>query len=545
MSRLGITLQTMRRLGGLFNGRVSPTGERPSGVSTGTQEPKARPRGGSRLGFPNSLPGSRIAELALYDELYTEISDVPGALDAYATMATTGDVAGGGFTGFRVIFEDEAAVPEELIERSERMQMLFHTHSFHNVRGMAHYGSLPVDLALSQSVETKKWEIADLVAVPPGQMFRNPAGGDEAYWSQKIDGNERKKIPRWRILHLANWKRHVNAMHVLLYGESVFQRFARTGLQMGGILDSMLVARLSRACARYVHKVDVTDIMGDDSAIEERLARFAEFMSRGTDIIGNGQYDSVRRPRVPDEDLYVPSSKNFDFGTDILEGDMNLANIDDVVFFAAFYFGALGVPAEYLGHERKNSGRSSLSQIDIQFARSSRHLQRFLCAGYEHALMVDMMLGGFEPRDYPARVVAPKIGARDDLLQAQIRALQATTIQALRTAGMDFRVSPKWILQTFMRLDDAMADLTDEQIERLFLAVDQMTPGGGRDDPPSGRSMETVRSVLSNVGGSGYLAEIRRIVTLPEVIDDEVFDYREGQPTVENLIASKDLRTLL
>jgi len=440
-------------------------------------------------------PAERLKEMKYYDYLETEIPDVRKALDAFATMAVTGNLAGGGTSTFQVrTVNDEEAYPKKLLEELKRIERLIQNNAYTSVRNMLKYGTYTPQLIIEKPGKRKL--VGKLKPLPPGTIFRNVKKGGESdpkkYWVQVIDGkvvgtdsswpSEQSNvgIPQWVLPHFALWSNVVNAEHTLLYGTSILQPFGAIGLKVHAALDAAVVARLTRAAMRYLWKIDCSDIKNDQAAIQRRVKRWQDLVSREVSLMNNStEMDSFKKAPVPDADFFVPAAEGLAWDLDTIAGDMNLPNVKDLELLVRFYFGALGVPPEYLGHERSQGGRSSLTQIDIHFARTVRHVQLFAVPAFEHIVFATMVLGGWDPLKYPIQVVPPQIGARDDLLQAQIQALQSSVIANLVAAGMDPSVNPAWILETFMHFDEELSNLEKDQIESLFKAQPTAAPPEG------------------------------------------------------------------
>lgn len=455
------------------------------------------------------VPGKRVNEMKYYDALETEIPDVRKALDAFATMAVTGNLAGGGRSGYSIRPTlEESHYPDEIKDRFTRLELLMRNVGWTCIREMVKYGSY-TPAVVPGRMSDNRMGVSKIKAIPPGTMFRHITsdGGDDPtkYWYQKLDGEyanhnigasrevDKKTIPQWLVPHFAVWSNVVDATSTRLYGTSLLQPFGAIGLKLHGTLDSVVLARLSRAAMRYVWKVDVTDIKSNQGAIQSRLNAWRNTMSRGQTFGGSpAQSDAYTRPSTIEDDIFVPSADGLAYGVDTVDGDTNLSRVQDIEMLTRFYFGALGVPAQYLGHESSQGGRSNMSQIDINFARTCRHIQMFGAAGFAHIVLVDLMLGGYDPDKFPFEIVPPRIGARDDLLQAQIMMIQSTVISNLRAAGMNMEINPKWVLRTFLNLDEELEELGDGEIDELFQNAGIEDPGKDEPSKPDRRAIEAV-----------------------------------------------------
>lgn len=488
-------------------------------------------------------PAERVNEMKWYDYLESEIHDVSSALTAYATMAVTGNLTGGGNNTF-AIKTKEPDVPDALARRLRRLEKMIGVHAFACVRSMCKFGSYIPEQIIGEV--DGGLGVTNIKHVPPGTMFRviQPDGSSnkEQYWQQVIDGTvlsggpQQKPvyIEQWRMLHFALWTNVVNATQTLLYGTSVLRSFGAIGLKVHACMDSLVVARLSRAAMRYVYKVDVSDIRETHEAILNRLRTWQQLMTRrGSIIDGTGRTDSFKKAAIPDSDFFIPAGTGLSYDLDKIDGDTNLARVNDLMLLKADYFGALGVPPEYLGHERAQGGRSNLSQLDIQFARVVRFVQLFAAAAFERMVWTDLILGGFNPEKLEVSVKPPNIGARDDLLQAQIRALQSTVLANLRNAGMDFKVNPQWILQTFMLMDEELTHLDKTELAKIFV-----DPEPAAADPAASKpSREDLRRIRDE-NTAAITRNIKMILSMNRTVESQAQAMiAEHMPSIEDLYA--------
>lgn len=458
------------------------------------------------------VPGTRVREMEYYDWLEKEIADVRKALDAMTTMAVTGNLAGGGKATYTIrLVNNEDQYPPELINRFRVMEQLIRRNAYSTTRTMIKYGSYMPEIEIGTR-EDGKLGVVKLRPIPPGTIFRNINNKGESnpdkYWVQIIkdrpnqqanvqqDGAYVSGIPQWRLPHFAVWSNIVNATETIIYGTSILQPFGAIGLKVHACLDAVVVARLSRAAMRYKWMIDVSDIKTNQTAIAGRMRTWKRMLSRATNLLnGATNVDSYENTAVPDADFFVPAADGLKWDLGTIDGDTNLARVGDIEFLVRFYFGALGVPPEYLGHERSQGGRSNLSQIDINFARTVRHIQMFGSSGWEHIVMVDMLLGGYDPRKYPIEVEPPPIGARDELLQAQIMQLQSVVLMNLRAAGFKLESVPRWVMEVFLGLDDELRDLSEDEITALIGPVETAAATASPSDKTK------VREALSRANG--------------------------------------------
>lgn len=517
----------------LMSGRAGQTPEVPVVVPP-TQRPPGAIAGGAFDTFLRFVerPDDRVAEMDYYDRLTDELPDAGKALSAFATMACTGTLTGQSRGTYTFRFPEDT--PQELRDWMEPLQRLIRSHAYTITMGYCKFGSYPIEIVPGRIGD--KLGVVGLNHIPPGTMFRNTnrEAGPESYWLQmKHAGSmsEMIKLPQWRIAHFAVWSQVVTARKRLLYGTSIMRPVGRIGLQLLAMTDAMVVARLTRAAMRYVFQFDVSDIARSTDEIIKRIDEYARHFETERTYSVDGAFDSYKRPNIPDENFYLPGGKDLGFDLKTLEGDRNVSNIKDIEMLVRFYFGALGVPPEYLGHGRGDTGgRSSLSQIDINFARNARHLQLFGAAGFDHIVLVHMLLGGFDPERYPIETVPPTIGARDDLLQAQVRMLQSQILANLQAAGMDLTLDPRWVLRTFLNMEEELAGLADDLISKMFKDPEPAEPSSVTRP---GRGSEEWRKISQGTGE--FINNIRSLIAMGEGDDSAGPLYGRDQPTVHDV----------
>lgn len=471
-------------------------------------------------------PADRLKEMQFYDRLEREIPEVEKALNAYATMATTGTLSGLNRGTFSIRVPDNA--PPELKARMTRLQELLRPHVFTIARGMCQYGSYPVWLRMGDihgGPADGGYGITEIVHLPPGTMMRNTKSKDQNhldYWVQMVNGKIEATLSKWQTPHFALWQKPVDATETLVYGRSALKPAGRIGLQMTAMQDSLIMGRLTRAIQKLVVKIDCADLKNDpdrDQKILTRMAKWRAAFGRKTQLLSNGNADSYEKPPIPDEKYYIPSGDGINFDVTALANDANITSIDDVKYTKESFAGAVGVPLEYMGHSGDRGGRSVLSQVDINFARSARYVQLYTAAGIQHIVWVEMIAGGFSPQKYPCEVIPPTIGARDDLLQAQVRMLQAQVLKNLVDAGFDAKVDPKWVMMNMLNMDDELANLKEDVIAKMFKDPPTVTVAAEKQAAGKTAAKESVSAEMLEAaarGVEGYMDSIKTLLLYAE-----------------------------
>lgn len=534
MSRIpALTASLTNRVVGAFTGRLAATPE-----PVVSQDPPERLPGGlfeqGILDSYNQMlarPAERRQEMRFYDHLERELEDVPKALDAYAVMACTGSVTGSN-AAFQVRMPDNS--PDDLKAWMRMYEDVVAAEQIPIVRGMCQYGSYPAELVIGEREISgrRRLAVVDINHQPPGTMYRNLSGGHEKYWNQCwMPQQVARQHPRWATPHFAMWQKVVNAELPQLYGLSILAPVGRVGLQLLSSTDGMVVARMQRAAMRYAITVDISDVSTSQEKMQDRLNFARKLFSRKRQAMANSAFDSYQRAPVPDEDFFIPGGKSLAWKVDKIEGDMNLGNIQDIEFLLKRYFAALGVPPAYLGQGQDSGGRSSLSQVDIHFARTSRAVQVHAAGGFLHGAIVHMILGGWDPDQYPPRIEPASIGARDELIDAQVTMLKSQIVANLAKAGLDPSEAPRWVLNVLMGIDAAAIEgLSDAELNKLFKSMPEIAMKTGtatsvqRPGSRESRDDQNLHAAIAR-GTDQYVANVRALLAM-DVMPNEHIAYR-------------------
>lgn len=220
----------------------------------------------------------------------------------------------------------------------------------------------------------------------------------------------------------------------LIYGTS-FIEGARNAYQVVRLLeDVMVLARVARSTLYRVVKVEVgnADAARTKRMVEEvrRAINKKEYLDLGANM-----YKSEANPVAVNDNIYIPTRNGIgEVSMELVGQDtMNLNGIVDIDYFKNKMFAALKVPKSYLGFEQDIAGglgSSSLTRIDIRYARTIKRLQSVLMTGikqlcdiYLNRTQQDQYLGDYDVK--MAKIISSEENARTQELFSRVNTAQA------------------------------------------------------------------------------------------------------------------------
>ena len=321
----------------------------------------------------------RRADIDLYDSMDQSFSEVSAALDAYADNATQvgvtrADAARGADQIVQVVTsnEDLRAFLTDVFKRLRLDQ-----RAWPLARDLCKQGEVFEEVVVNQDLHLDR-----VKQLPSSLMVRNedeygvldPKAG---FW--QLDETLERKVAEfepWEVLHFRLLDRNDRR-----YGRSILHPVRRVYKQLQMIEDSMVVARLTRAWSKLVFVID-TGTLPPPAAHEHVQKIKSEHKKRRMIDLRTGKLRDDYNPIAAEEDIFLGLGKGGQSRVDQLYGDLNIGNLSDVEYLQNKLFGGLKVPKAYLAIERDVNSRATVTNQDIQFARTVRRVQLALRMGY-------------------------------------------------------------------------------------------------------------------------------------------------------------------
>ena len=333
--------------------------------------------------YQQSLVGGveRLERVKDYDEMdhYPEITR---ALDIYAddsmTYAEDGKI-------MKIVSDDDKIIHELEELLYQRLDLDFHLWTW--IRNMCKYGDM---FNLLDIVD--KEGVLGAIAMPVGEIEREEGyNNDPNSLRFKWTAQGNTVFENYQVSHM----RILGDDRFLPYGRSVLDSSRKVWKQLLMAEDAMLIYRISRAPERRVFYVDVGNIPPRDvdsymQAARDKLKRVA--------VVGEstGNVDYRYNPESILEDFFIPVRGDRGSRIETLPGGENAAAIEDIEYLQNKLFISLGVPKSYLTAEEDLSGKSTLAQEDIKFARTIQRIQKIVVSELAKISLVHLYLRGYD-----------------------------------------------------------------------------------------------------------------------------------------------------
>jgi len=333
--------------------------------------------------YQQSLVGGveRLERVKDYDEMdhYPEITR---ALDIYAddsmTYAEDGKI-------LQIVSDDDKIIHELEELLYQRLDLDFHLWTW--IRNMCKYGDM---FNLLDIVD--KEGVLGAIAMPVGEIEREEGyNSDPNSLRFKWTAQGNTVFENYQVSHM----RILGDDRFLPYGRSVLDSSRKVWKQLLMAEDAMLIYRISRAPERRVFYVDVGNIPPRDvdsymQNARDKLKRVAVTQE------SNGNVDMRYNPESILEDFFIPVRGDRGSRIETLPGGENAAAIEDIEYLQNKLFISLGVPKSYLTAEEDLSGKSTLAQEDIKFARTIQRIQKIVVSELAKISLVHLYLRGYD-----------------------------------------------------------------------------------------------------------------------------------------------------
>jgi len=409
-----------------------------------------------------------------YKFLDDNLAEASASLNIYADNIVSG--AMGGRENYMVLLDE--ATPnkseiEEVIKYNEQMSNI--KNSIWDIaRKMLNYGDDWREVVIAQNDKGLKY-IDKLKPLPVKEMYAEV--DDRGVWKDPLYPYTQKKDERddgvkfdwWRILHFKVGEE--------VYGDdySLFANASqRIGRQLLWIDDCMVIARMSRAWMRYAYLVDTEGLNPEERW--EYAQRFLEMMKRTEEAEeSTGRLNQYDAPRMPDEDIVIPVTKDSRQDIKPLSGDLNIGNIDDVRYFQGKFLMALNIPKAYMAIEEGVRSKATLQQIDVQFARQVRRKQDALIPGLKKLYKLIFTLAGIDYTSFNWDIVFPELATIDELTRWEMMKIKAEVAKIL---AVDVgAINNEYIYYEIL-------EMTEEEVNKYRLVTPGREPSDLVNIPP-------------------------------------------------------------
>ncbi len=179
------------------------------------------------------------------------------------------------------------------------------------------------------------------------------------------------------------------------YGTSILEGARRVWRQLNLMEDAVMVYRVVRSPERRVFYIDVGNV---DPANVPAYLELVKTNIKRSQIVDNdtGRVDLRYNPLSTDEDYFIPVRGGESTSRiETLAGGQFTGDIEDLQYIQNKLFAALKIPKSYLGYEGDISGKATLSQEDVRFARTIQRIQRIFVSELNKIAIIHLFSLGY------------------------------------------------------------------------------------------------------------------------------------------------------
>jgi hypothetical protein len=315
----------------------------------------------------------------------------------------------------------------------------------------------------------------------------------------------------------------------------------RNWIRLTKMEDGMAIARLVRAYDKMVHKIPVKPEMSREEVMS-RIRMYKEGISKKRMLDSEGMLTQLDSPLDVQSDFYLPDTGDGRGGVELLSANnAQLGNLNDIIYHREKLLTRLQVPIAYLqltsAQKTHLTAGANKSDVELQFARMLRRVQRMLKKGLRRLCDIELMLHGIVPSEDLYDIVLTPINTKDlredaniELTYAQaavyfIEAFGALPPELLASKFMHLDTEQTEILKTF--LDEYGKKLTEAKVKTIEngaipktdLIKDRL-PGDSEKGKGSGNQNKTRGSRSSEQKGSKEAKQSIPAETLVELFYD-------------------------
>ncbi len=239
--------------------------------------------------------------------------------------------------------------------------------------------------------------------VPLGYVRRLKDNGSYSFVKDQI-------LPEKSYIHFINDKGNKELLTegdddglYISYGSSLLDGAKYYYKQRQLLDDLLLLARLTRSSKYNLFKVEVGQATSQDTARMIREVKTA-IQQRQEISVSNQVFSSRNSPLLSGGNVYFPVRNGLG-GVEVQQvaDDPNVSSLKDIDYFNGNYYSALGVPQSFLGNTGElpaGLGDSTLTQLDIRYARMVKRVQRVLKNGIRDLIIWKCLIDDVLPPEF-------------------------------------------------------------------------------------------------------------------------------------------------
>jgi capsid assembly protein Gp20 len=448
--------------------------------------------GGSTMAYVQerlTLAQSRKTMHHEYEEMEDNFPEIASSLDIYADNATAKDSYSDDVITI-VTDDDEVGALFMVVKDILKLDDMLWSRA----REVARVGEYFDEVCFDAT-----GFISRLKPLPTPMMARN----EDRYGRLPFDGafsqmgenfKEEISFGSWQILHYRLLKRPDD-----IYGTGLLYPIRRLAKKLDLVEQALLITRLTRA-----HQKNVFDIPVDGLPPDERrkVINDAKREYRKRRIINprTQKLDLEQNPLAAEDDIFLGSTKDNKVVISQIGGDASIGQLADIEFWQNKLFSALKVPKAYVGIERDVNAKATLTEQDVQFARTVHRIQMVLQAGIRELFDRALTLYGRDPKEVNYTISFPAISLIDELRNWEVENMK---LQAAFQFKDLIRPSDDWMLREYLGFsqDEVNVILAGQQPDPEMMMMmadldaDDDEDAGAEDEAPAAEAVSLGESI--------------------------------------------------
>lgn len=185
--------------------------------------------------------------------------------------------------------------------------------------------------------------------------------------------------------------------YTIKYGNSFLEAARANYKTLGLFKDLMILARLTRSQFYRLVSIDVGQ--ADDRETTRMIKEVRDVISNSQSIQPQKSINTISSPLSTGGNVYFPTRNGKgSVSMETIGGDFNVSEMADLDYFDDQYYGSLKVPKQFLGQAEElpaGIGESSLTRLDIRYARTIKRLQKAIKDGINKLIIWKFNLDNF------------------------------------------------------------------------------------------------------------------------------------------------------
>jgi len=385
-----------------------------------------------------------------YDMMDTESPEVCSAIDIYADNSTQGDVTTDDIVN--IVTQDKRVAELFLILKKE---LGIDEDTWSIARNIAKYGESFEEIVIDENNNIVRLKNLD------GRYVRR---NEDKYgrlmnkaFTQFREGTEveEAEFEKWQLVHF-RMRKNRNSK----YGSGILYPIRKVYKQLTMMEDALVIGRLTRAPQRYAYLVDTTGMTPAQSREHINEVK-RDLRKRKTIDPITGRMNVTYNPMSQEEDIFVSVKNGSRADVKTLPGYIN-TSMSDIEYFQNKLFSGIKVPKAYVGLERDSSSKATLTEQDVQFARSVRRVQCALQGGLKQVINLALILKGIAPSTVHYSLKFPLLSTIDELRKWQIYQLKVNIAATLKQA---VNIPNRWIYRELLEMKEKDIEQLEAETE--------------------------------------------------------------------------------